>query len=300
GTKVGKLSLNLIGFPAAVNKHDKSEAKEDATTKPVFALDNPATKRIGDALAQLVPRCVEIPFALKLLNNTSFVPNAETGDLRAGVLQLAPGTQAVCDETCLQEGTLGERGVRNLHALQTAILEQAVTYMYPFQPIEMAANLRILVLSTGKSILHNDCDLYLAESASQLLQKINGDDGSAGEPKSLDPMHSEQIRQYLEAARHLDFSVPKDVSDRISEEYAQMRRRAHERNEKMVSQAELALTVTVARLVSISKGESELSWDSWAEACALEASRNERNSGFLAKKRAAMEEASQKQKPGLD
>ncbi|KAJ1862390.1 hypothetical protein LPJ57_006383, partial [Coemansia sp. RSA 486] len=98
---------------------------------------------------------------------------------------------------------------------------------------------------------------------------------------------------YLEMARNLEFSVPKEVSDRISEEYAQMRRRAHESNERMVSQAELALAVTVARLISVSKGEAELSWDSWTEACALEVCRAERNARFAAKNKAASEAAQQ-------
>ncbi|KAJ1860619.1 hypothetical protein LPJ73_001305 [Coemansia sp. RSA 2703] len=273
GVKVGKLSLNLIGFPAA---------KKDTEVSGGFVLTNLASKMIGDALAQLVSRCVEIPFELKLLNKSSFLPNAESGDLHSGVLQLAHGTQIVCDETCLHEGTLNERGVRNLQALQTVILDQSVTYLYPFQPIEMGTNLRILVLSIGKSILQNDCDLYLSEPAVQFLTGISSE--SVGGVKPLDPMHTEQIRQYIEKARNLDFSVPKDMSDKISEQYADMRRTAHESKEKMISQTELAQTVTVARLLSVSKGESELSWESWKEACALETRRAERNDRLVAKK----------------
>ncbi|KAJ2780726.1 hypothetical protein GGI15_003438 [Coemansia interrupta] len=273
GVKVGKLSLNLIGFPGA---------KKETEASGGFALTNLASKMVGDALAQLVSRCVEIPFELKLLNNSSFLPNAESGDLHSGVLQLAHSTQIVCDETCLREGTLNERGVRNLQSLQTVILDQSVTYLYPFQPIEMGTNLRILVLSIGKSILQNDCDMYLSEPAVQFLADISNE--SVAGVKPLDPMHTEQIRQYLEHARNLDFSVPKDMSDRISEEYADMRRTAHESKEKMISQTELAQTVTVARLLSVSKGESELSWESWKEARALETRRVERNDHFAAKK----------------
>ncbi|KAJ1723105.1 hypothetical protein LPJ53_002546 [Coemansia erecta] len=273
GVKVGKLSLNLIGFPAA---------KKETEVSGGFALTNLASKMVGEALAQLVSRCVEIPFELKLLNNSSFLPNAESGDLHSGVLQLAHSTQVVCDETCLHEGTLNERGVRNLQALQTVILDQSVTYLYPFQPIEMGTNLRVLVLSIGKSILQNDCDMYLSEPAAQFLAGISNE--SVGGVKPLDPMHTEQIRQYLEHARNLEFSVPKDISDKISEEYADMRRTAHESKKKMISQTELAQAVTVARLISVSKGESELSWESWKEACALETRRTERNDHFTTKK----------------
>ncbi|KAJ1668481.1 hypothetical protein IW140_000313 [Coemansia sp. RSA 1813] len=264
--KVGKFSLNLIGFPGP---------SKEQTHLGTFSLSSATTEWVSNAISQLVPRNVEIPFDLKLLNGASFVPNAESGDLRAGVLQLAPDTQIICDETCLHEGTLGEQGVRNLQALQTVILDQTVSYVYPYQSIEMASNLRVLVLSTGKSILQNDCDLYLSGPTVQFLSAIQ--DGKPTDLKPLDPMHTEQLRQYLESARHLDFGVPKDVSDAISSEYAELRRKAHDSGSKMMSQTELALTVTVARLVSISKGESELTMDSWKDACALEERRAGRN-----------------------
>ncbi|KAJ2785804.1 hypothetical protein H4R18_000350 [Coemansia javaensis] len=273
--KVGKFSLNLIGVPAA---------EPAAATEPArFALSSPAARWLGDAIGQLVPRSVEVPFDLGLLNRSAFLPSAEEGDLRAGVLQLPPDTELICDETCLHEGTLDERGVRNLHALQTAILDQSVAYAYPFQSIDVPASLRVLVLSVGKSILQNDCDLHLSRDAAQFLAGI-----AAGEPpglRPLDPMHTEQLRQYLAAARDLDFSIPKDVSDAISAEYAAARREAHERGAPLMSQEELALAVTVARLVSIGKGCAALDLASWREACALEQRRRER--AAAAKPRAA-------------
>ncbi|KAJ2586673.1 hypothetical protein EV177_009727, partial [Coemansia sp. RSA 1804] len=238
-----------------------------------FSLNNAATKWVSDALAQLVPWNVEIPFDLELLNTTSFVPDAASGDLKAGVLQLAADTQMVCDETCLREGTLGEKGVRNLQALQTVILEQTVAYAYPYQSIDMGCSLRVLVLSTGKSILQNDCDLHLSAPAVRIFADIQKGDAVALNP--LDPMHTEQLRHYLESARNLEFNIPEKVSDFISSEYAELRRRAHEGGSKLMSQTELALAVTVARLVSISKGEERLSIDSWKEACGLEERRAE-------------------------
>ncbi|KAJ2828384.1 Malate dehydrogenase, cytoplasmic, partial [Coemansia sp. 'formosensis'] len=264
--KVGKFSLNLIGFPLS---------SKDQAPMETFALSSPATRWISGMLVQLVPRCVDIPFELKTVNSSTFLPNAESGDLQAGVLQLAENTEIICDETCLHEGTLDERGLRNLQALQSVILDQTVTYVYPYQPINMPTNLRVLVLSNGKSILENDCDLYLSDTAAAFLAGIH--DESAASFMPLDPMHTEQIRQYLELARHMEFSVPTEVSDAISDEYAALRREAHEKGEKMMTQAELSLIVTVARLISISKGEPELSSASWKEAVALETRRGERN-----------------------
>ncbi|KAJ2816004.1 hypothetical protein IWW50_006642, partial [Coemansia erecta] len=83
--KVGKLSLNLIGVPSAAGGRPSAG----------FALGNPATRWIGDMVAQLVPYSVQVPFELELLNKAAFLPSAEQGDLRAGVLQLAEGTELV-------------------------------------------------------------------------------------------------------------------------------------------------------------------------------------------------------------
>ncbi|KAJ2162883.1 hypothetical protein GGF46_000266 [Coemansia sp. RSA 552] len=273
GAKVGKFSLNLIGVP-----DDNSGQQETG-----FALANRATQWLGSAIAQLVPRAVELPFNLALLNGSRFVPDAEQGDLHAGVLQLAPETELICDESCLHEGTLDERGVRNLHSLQTMVLDQSVPYMYPYQQISIPTSQRVLILSTGKSILQTDCAVHLADGAARFLAQVQ--EQSAEVPRPLDPMHVEQVRHYLETARHSEFSIPKEISDVISAEYAESRQQAHERGEAMTSQEDLALAVTVARLVSISKGEGELSAASWQEACALEQRRRERNAASLKPRR---------------
>ncbi|KAJ1952705.1 hypothetical protein EC988_003405 [Linderina pennispora] len=262
GAKVGKYSLNLIGFP--------SQASEGSGR---FALRNSSTRRIADALEQLLPRVVELPFDLKLLNGAVFVPSAESGDLHSGVLQLPPGTEIICDETCLDEGTLGERGVKNLHALQTVIMDQSVSFQYPYQPVPMDTDVRVLVLSAGKSILHNDCDVYLSSELCSLLAKAQDEP-----PVVLDPLHRDQIRQYLASARNLEFRVPQAVSEKISEEYAESRKQAHATGAKMMTQTELSGVITVARLVSIAKGEAELTMESWGEANELEQARVARNS----------------------
>lgn len=287
--KVGKFSLNLIGFPSVdaslppPQPTEDEEGKEKGSSNCKFSFKPSAAKWISNAVSQLVPHAVEIPFELGLLNESRFVPNAESGDLSSGVLQLAPGTEVICDEACLHEGTLGEHGVRNLQSLQTLILDQVVTYMYPYQPIEMATSLRVLLLSAGKSLLQCDSELYLNEVAVRFMAGIQ--DGKPTDLKPLDPMHMEQLRHYLETARNLEFSVPTDVSDKISGEYADLRRNAHDKGEKMMTQTELTQLVTVARLVSLGKGETELSMDSWKEAKELEQRRSERNRPFLAKKK---------------
>ncbi|KAJ1674976.1 hypothetical protein EV182_002182, partial [Spiromyces aspiralis] len=95
--KVGKLGINIFNFPA---------------------VGADAADRLVKGISDIVPWCTAVPLSISALNNTNFQPNAEQGDLAAGALQLAPLTVLVCDETRLEEGTLQEKGLRNLQALQ--------------------------------------------------------------------------------------------------------------------------------------------------------------------------------------
>ncbi|ORX70521.1 hypothetical protein DL89DRAFT_135497 [Linderina pennispora] len=146
----------------------------------------------------------------------------------------------------------------------------------------MDTNVRVLVLSAGKSILHNDCDVYLSSELCSLLAKTQDEP-----PVVLDPLHRDQIRQYLANARNLEFRVPQAVSEKISEEYAESRKQAHATGAKMMTQTELSGVITVARLVSIAKGEAELTMESWSEANELEQARVARNSQAKACKQGA-------------
>ena len=61
--------------------------------------------------------------------------------LRAGALQLVPGTHLLVDETALEPGRLSEVGVRNLAALGQVIQHQTVAYDFQFHKTEFECDL---------------------------------------------------------------------------------------------------------------------------------------------------------------
>lgn len=71
----------------------------------------------------------------------------------SGLLQLPDDTHVLVDETKMTSGTLQERGVRNMAALHELTLRQELNYEFNYFRIPYHANLPVLVLSEGKSMI---------------------------------------------------------------------------------------------------------------------------------------------------
>ena len=65
------------------------------------------------------------------------------------------------DETVLSPGQLNEKGVRNLTILGTLIQWQKLDYDFKWTAQEFPTDLRLIVVSEGKSILPSDFQLHL-------------------------------------------------------------------------------------------------------------------------------------------
>lgn len=81
--------------------------------------------------------------------------------LISGLLQLAPHTHLVLDETQLQAGKLENSGVKAVSAVAYLINNQKVKCDYQFFDIELNVDIPILVLSEGKSMLPSNCQVPL-------------------------------------------------------------------------------------------------------------------------------------------
>ncbi|KAJ1921900.1 hypothetical protein H4219_000246 [Mycoemilia scoparia] len=255
-TKVGSLGLNISNFPTVPDSGPKEEGK----------LRNLAATNLTSSLEKFVPWCVQLPLSISSLNKLKYQPNAESSHIKAGVLQLAPSTLIVCDETELEEGTLQENGVRNLQALQRMATDQCLTYQFPFQPIDIDTNTRIVVLSSGKSLLKLDVSIPLEKAAHDTIIK----NCTYGQ-HSKDSLSDEQLwslRSYLLNCQKLSYEIPKDISE-ASSYYAESRRQAQGSETNMPTQESLSFMLTLARLISISKYQQQLSLESWQEAKAL-------------------------------
>lgn len=114
-----------------------------------------------------------------------WVPRKDYGvnRLRAGPLQLAPGTALVLDETALSAGQLGETGVRNIHALQEMVTAQEIEYDFQYHQMRMPVDVPTIVVSSsvasGSVIQGTDAKVPLRMTA---------------EPKEAPPLHPETAK----------------------------------------------------------------------------------------------------------
>ena len=99
------------------------------------------------------------PLSLPLLHSASFSPKSTDASLESGLLQLAPGTVLVVGEDEMgQGGQLQEKAVKNLRALVETTKDQTVRYEYPYMDgLKMECNIRVIVLSEGKSLVPVSC-----------------------------------------------------------------------------------------------------------------------------------------------
>ena len=100
-------------------------------------------------------------FTIPSLNAQVYSPFSESENLNSGRLQLAPGTVILVDETQLGEGQLKNRGVRNVQSLARVIKDQILGYRFPYHEFEFHTDLKVLIVSKGKSLLPVSVLLYM-------------------------------------------------------------------------------------------------------------------------------------------
>ncbi|KAI9310838.1 putative alanine racemase-domain-containing protein [Dichotomocladium elegans] len=256
GVKVGHFTLNLTNFP---------DCSEKLTS--LYEPSNKATRVIFGVLENIVHHCVVLPLSIDLLNKTEFMPRSVNESLHSGILQLSTGTLLLVDETALTEGKLVDKGVRNIQALSNVINHQSLTYMFPYSQFEFDTDLLVMTLSHGKSMLPNQCSLRL--DPTYYLDEV----------PQLTETSLEQFRMYMQDIRHLEYDIPEDVSLYIQNAFVNERKSATANGTTLPTQEDLMLRVSLARMVSLSFGEPQLSKSSYDYATRLDVERKDR---FLA------------------
>lgn len=133
-------------------------------------------------LADCLPASHYFQVTLDNLNNTDFIPkyfyylelffctfeilvylcnltifdfrkDYATGQLNSGLLQLAPHTHLVLDETCLDTGKLETKGFEAVQNIRSLVQNQKITVDFKFYQIDYDVNVPIIIFSEGKSML---------------------------------------------------------------------------------------------------------------------------------------------------
>ncbi|CAN8317626.1 unnamed protein product [Cochlearia groenlandica] len=238
---VGKLSLNLIHL----NKESMS----------IFGT------QLRNALKSLLPFTQSIPLTIEYLNTASFGPKKDyqINRLVPGVLQIADGTHLTLDETELQPGTLNSVGVGNAKLLKNLVEYQKVEYDFQYYQMEMATDVQMLIFSEGKSNIM-PADLVIPFQPSQ----VNSSEAITEET-------AEAWRCYLATCKSLSHTIGQELQQVVENDLVAARQ-----IDRSLGSQDLSRLLTMARMMSVSYGETNLSLEHWQMVLELERLRKER------------------------
>uniref|UniRef100_A0A8C4SZA4 Mini-chromosome maintenance complex-binding protein n=1 Tax=Erpetoichthys calabaricus TaxID=27687 RepID=A0A8C4SZA4_ERPCA len=245
---LGKFTVNLSGCPCPSNY----------------------TERLYRIIQLLVPCSYHLCMTLHNMNSLTFIPRKDysANRLVSGVLQLARNTSLFVDETQLEQGQLDSAGVQNLAALGNLITWQKVDYDFNFHRMEFPCNINVLIASEGRSLLPFDCQVHLQPQVvpphlEQYMQSLQD---------ALLPSLLTKFRIYLSLVRHLEYSISAEVTKAVEDDFVEMRK-----NEpRSVSAEDLHRMLVIARLLSLSVGQTSLSRERWQRTKELEILRRRR------------------------
>lgn len=245
---LGKLSINISNIPSQV--------------LPEF------TTFLYEIIELLLPASHYFPMTLENMNTCQFVPKKDykTNKLTSGVLQLAPHTHLVLDETRLQAGKLEAAGVEAIKSMADLINNQRLKYNFQFYEIEFDSDVPVMILSEGKSMLPNDCHIPLKPAADLSILRETFE-----AVKHFISPKLEAIRKYLTVQRKAEFVVNAEDTDMIQNDFVEMRRL----NDKVTAD-DLHSLLVLSRLMGLARGKGVMSKEIWKETITLETERKER------------------------
>ncbi|KFH71771.1 hypothetical protein MVEG_02066 [Podila verticillata NRRL 6337] len=211
GTVLGKLSLNL---------------KESRTESPIF-------EDLARVTKNLLPKVHARPLTIKNLNDEFYFPRGDE-QLSSGVLQVTRSTALLMDETGLEEGTLVEKGLKNLKAISNVSLSQTLGYVFPFNSIDFQTDISLLIVSLGNSLVPVDCAITLKPEESIA---------------SFAPTEEQvrSFRKYISVLRLMEYKFSEEMAKEIESEFMEQRKAATAAGTTLMTPNELAFDISLAR-----------------------------------------------------
>ncbi|KAL7742028.1 hypothetical protein ACLKA6_018280 [Drosophila palustris] len=228
------------------------------------------TRRLYEVLDLLLPASHYLPMTLDTMNTAAFAPKKdyETNKLVSGLLQLAPHTHLVLDETQMQQGKLEANGVHAIQHLAHLINNQQLKCDFQYYQIDYNVDIPVLVLSEGRSMLPSDFVLPINADAKAVTIY---EESLKAALHYLQPQRLQQFRSYLTLARIGQFSVSEDLTEMIQQDFVDMRKANVKSNAD-----DLHGLLVLSRLLGIARGKQALDKETWHLATEYESKRRQR------------------------
>ncbi|XP_053679146.1 mini-chromosome maintenance complex-binding protein [Anopheles nili] len=253
----GQFSLNLSNIPTEV--------------LPRY------THSLYELLELLLPASHYFAMTLENMNTMQFVPKKDyvTNKLTSGLLQLAPHTHLVLDETRLQAGKLESAGVEAVQHVAHLIKNQRLKYNFQFYQLDFNSDVPVLVLSEGRSMLPSNCNLPIIPD----LDAIQLIDETIKAGRHYITPKLDEMRRFLTTARLRKFDMKTLDPTLVQDDFVRMRSA-----DNAVTMDDLHALFVLARLIGVSRGQKVLLREHWERAKELEKERHNRLEMFVKRK----------------
>eukprot|EP00923_Selenidium_pygospionis_P032046 GHVN01056678.1.p1 GENE.GHVN01056678.1~~GHVN01056678.1.p1 ORF type:complete len:280 (+),score=39.12 GHVN01056678.1:79-918(+) len=253
-TDLGRVKLNLIGFQ---NCTDPNVLNDPKATSPLAA-------NIGACLKSLVQRVVLAPMSLTGLSQRrwSSRKNYDTNILEPGILQLAPSSTLVVDETVLQPGKLNPGGTKSLAALLSLARNGTVPYDFGVYDLPFKTDVCLVVLSVAKSTLKPLLEVVLKTGGSP-TQKSNE---LAGED-----LWEARLAIAQAALCQKAIKIPDEVKEFATKSFVEARK-----SDPLVTSDLFSTWMALARSSTLLDGEESLTVERWEKLMVLDGERRQR------------------------
>ncbi|KAJ7684781.1 hypothetical protein DFH06DRAFT_1027944, partial [Mycena polygramma] len=233
--------------------------------------DSFSTPSLCTVLSHLLPIVVALPLSLEVLNTSSFSPESKAEDLHSGRLQLPRGTACIVTEGGIAEGGVFDRGIANLRALQEMMTAQSLEYIFPFSRFAFQTDVAFVILSEGRksTFFQTHINVPLKPVKSSELYK------PADKVQLPSPEKLAMFRDLVGGAKMGSVTIGDTVAEYIQEDFVS-ERKAASTPAKAVTSDTLIQRMTVARLLTLSMHQSDVSIAIWERTKALEAAREAR------------------------
>jgi hypothetical protein len=227
---LGKVSLNLTGC----------RSNAEASNVPEL---------LSSVISKICPSVAHLSMTVPSLNARPWTPRKDYvyNRLRSGPLQLAASTVLVLDECRLEAGTLTANGVRNVEALKSLSATQEVEYDFEYHQMRVQVDIPLIILSDTKSIVPTDLVVPLRQVRDPIATDVSDDE-------------LQVMRKFITSARMMKHFISEETSAEIEAEIVSARKA-----DNALSQTDLHMMLTMARLQVLSKGSSEVTKQTWKD-----------------------------------
>ncbi|XP_041370136.1 mini-chromosome maintenance complex-binding protein-like [Gigantopelta aegis] len=229
------------------------------------------SRLIHRLVSGLVTKSHLLPITIDLMNSAKLSPfkDYNANRLKTGLLQLSDSTHLVVDETALEAGQLNSDGVKNITALGHLIRWCKVEYDFSFHKQEFPANINVLVLSEGESMLPKDCQVKLDPR----MTPQDFPTHFAQLDVRLTPEALVKFRQFLTLAKQLEYTMTSDIQKFIQEDFVTIRKD----NPKAMTVDDFHGLLNLVRLLTLSNCQICPTPELWKRAKTMEQLRKQRN-----------------------